>query len=99
MYNSISIKMINEILNNNQNKKILDIRDKYEYILSHIPRAINIPYNYLITIPNNYLNIYTTYYIYCDNGIKSRKLCDYLSNLGYKVVDLIGGYKEYLDDK
>ena len=99
MNNSIDIKEIDRINMNFENKKILDIRDKYEYLLGHIPKAINIPYNYLLTIPENYLNTYTTYYIYCDSGSKSRKLCSFLSQLGFKVVDLIGGYKEYLDDK
>lgn len=99
MNNSINIKEIDKIINTYENKKIIDIRDKYEYILGHIPRSINIPYNYLLTIPQNYLNIYTTYYIYCDNGQKSRKLSPYLNSLGYRVIDLVGGYKEYLDGK
>ena len=104
MYDSIDIKEIDHINitknnNNNYYNVLLDIRDKYEYILGHINNSVNVPYNYLILMPDTYLNFYTTYYIYCDSGSKSRKACIYLKELGYKVVDLIGGYNEYLDGK
>lgn len=103
MYDSIDIKEIDRInigtSSLNYKNVLLDIRDKYEYILGNIPRSINIPSSYLMVMPENYLDLDTTYYIYCDSGIKSRKLCSYLSDLGYKVIDLIGGYKEYLDGK
>ena len=35
------------------------------------------------------------YYFYCDCGTRSRKLCNYLTELGYQVVDLIGGFEHY----
>ena len=98
MYDSINIREVGRINTNNPNNIILDIRDKYEYILEHIPKAINIPYNYLNTIPQNYLNFDNRYFIYCNNGVKSKKLCEYLCTLGYKCVDLVGGYNLYLDD-
>ena len=104
MYNSIDIKEIDRInitntMNTSYKNILLDIRDKYEYILGHIPRSINIPYTYIITMPQNYLNLDATYYIYCDSGSKSRKVCLFLNELGYKAIDLIGGYKEYLDGR
>lgn len=98
MYNYIDIKRIGE-LNLSNNSILLDIRDKYEYILGNIPGSINIPYLYILTIPQNYLKFDTIYYIYCDNGVKSKKICNYLNELGYKTVDLVGGYKEYLDGR
>lgn len=102
MNDSIDIKEIDHInitCNDKFNNVLLDIRDKYEYLLGHIPRAINIPYNYLMFMPYNYLDLDKTYYIYCESGSKSRKLCLYLNQLGYKVIDLIGGYNAYIDDK
>ena len=62
MYDSIDINEIDQIhitsLNtHDSNQRILiDIRDKYEYILGSIKNAVNIPYNYLAVIPENYLN-------------------------------------------
>lgn len=98
MDNSIDIKEIDRIDINNYNV-LIDIRDKYEYILGHIKKAINIPYQYVLTFPDKYLDFDSTYYIYCDCGRKSNKLVNYLKELGYKVIDLIGGYNTYIDDK
>ena len=96
MYNSIDIKEIDRISIDDRNI-LIDIRDKYEYILSHIRRSINIPYNYLNAYYNKYLDFNHNYYIYCDSGNKSRKLCCFLNSIGYNVIDLVGGYKEYVD--
>lgn len=74
---------------------IIDIRDKFQYYLGHIPNSTNIPYIYLIMAPDNYLNKNEKYYFYCEHGEKSRKICMHLQELGYQVVDLVGGYEEY----
>jgi len=97
MYDSLDIKEIDKInITANSPNRLIDIRDKYEYILGSINGSINIPYNYLALMPENYLNFNTTYYLYCDSGSKSRKLCTHLHQLGYHVVDLIGGYNHYI---
>ena len=95
MYKSINIKDIDKI-DINTNNILIDIREKYEYILGNIKNSINIPYNYLMILPEEYLTKDKKYFIYCDSGSKSRKLCLHLINLGYNVVDLVGGMKEYL---
>jgi len=98
MYDSIDIHEIDRIhISNNEGNVLIDIRDKYEYVLGNIKDSINIPYNYLALMPENYLNFLTKYYIYCENGTKSRKLCLILHQLGYKVVDLNGGYRYYIE--
>ena len=83
---------VNEI-NNNMN--LIDIRDNYMYNLEHIPNAINIPMNLLITNPNNYLNKNEDYYIYCNRGINSKRACEILTSVGYNVINIIGGFTEY----
>lgn len=101
MYDSMDINEIDQIhittdntLEENQ-RILIDIRDKYEYILGNIKGSVNIPYNYLALMPENYLKFNSVYYIYCDMGSKSRKLCLHLKQLGYQVIDLIGGYHNY----
>ena len=84
------------IKNKNGNLNVIDIRDKYKYDMSHIDGAINIPYNYLIASPNRYLNKNNTYYIYCYNGHTSRKIGNELTNLGYNIISINGGYNYYL---
>ena len=75
--------------------RIIDVRDNYKYGLGNIPTSKNIPANFLLTNPDNYLNKEDIYYIYCDFGNTSARVCDVLKRKGYKVVNILGGYNEY----
>ncbi len=86
---------IESIINNANNLNIIDIRDNYLYNMDSLPNAKNIPMNFLITNPDNYLNKEEEYYIYCNRGINSKKACEILNNLGYKVINLSGGFERY----
>ncbi len=93
MYEDIDILEIDSIAIDDN---LIDIREKYEYILGSIHKSKNIPYNYLMMMPENYLDKNKTYYLYCDSGSKSRRVCEILNQKGYHTVDLIGGYRRYL---
>ena len=71
---------------------IIDIRDKEDYNEGHIYNAINIPMNDLLNYYFSFLNKSESYYIYCSSGKRSKKVCDILSSLGYKVVNVVDGY-------
>ena len=86
---------IESIVDNINNINIIDIRDNYLYNMGYIPNARNIPMNFLITNPSNYLKKDDEYYIYCNRGINSKKTCEELSKLGYNVVNLSGGFERY----
>ena len=75
---------------------IIDIRKNFMYNLGSIPTSINIPKEYLLVFPDKYLNKDEEYYIYCSGGMESVKVCDTLTNLGYKVINVLGGYHDYL---
>ena len=51
---------------------------------------INLIVNY-----KRYLNKNDKYYIFCNYGSTSSRLCSFLRNNGYDVVNLIGGYQSY----
>ena len=75
---------------------IIDIRNSELYLDGHIPNSVNIdPYN-LANNPENYLDLYKKYYIYCETGNGSLKLCKILSEKGYDVVNLVGGFNSWL---
>lgn len=74
---------------------IIDIRDQYMYNLGNIKNSRNIPMNFLIMNPENYLNKDETYYIYCDSGNRSKRTCLILESKGYDVVNILGGYNGY----
>lgn len=78
------------------NLNIIDIRNNYLYNLGSIPGSKNIPSNYLLMYPEKYLKKEDEYYIYCTQGMESPKLCAKLTKQGYNVVNVLGGYHDYI---
>ncbi len=76
--------------------RIIDIRKSYFHKLGSIPSSKNIPSNFLLMNPEKYLNKDEEYYIYCTQGIESPKVCSKLAKKGYKVVNVLGGYHDYI---
>lgn len=68
--------------------KIIDLREKSLYDISHVEGSINIPYEYLISNYKTILNKSETYYFYCNKGILSNRVVNILSSLGYKAFTL-----------
>lgn len=91
MLKNISVKNIdyNRML-------IIDIRSREKYNTSHIPNSINIEMNKLNNNPEKYLNYSDIYYIYCQYGRTSIKTCINLSKKGYNVVNIMGGYENWI---
>ena len=90
MLESISVAELNNKIN------IIDIRSVEKYNNNHIEGAINIPFDKLLMNPNKYLKKNETYYIYCQRGIQSRKMCLMLKNMGYKAININGGYETWM---
>ena len=76
---------------------IIDIRDQGLYNMGNIPTSVNISYNDLLYNTDRLLDKNKKYYIYCSFGFTSAKLCRYLNSLGYDVVNVVGGYNNYLN--
>ena len=94
---SIDVRKINSLLGHIE---LIDIRDPDEYSEGHIPTAINIPLETLISSPDKYLDRNTDYYLVCSSGNRSSMLCGALLQMGYRVIDVIGGtigYGGYLE--
>jgi rhodanese-related sulfurtransferase len=75
---------------------LIDLRNEQSFNNNHIPGAINIPYEKLIVNPSKYLDKNNKYFLYCQRGITSVKVCKMLAIQGYKVVNIIGGYEEWI---
>lgn len=93
MYKSIGTNELKGLIGQ---ANIIDIRDNYLYKIGNIPSSKNIPANFLIVNPDKYLNKNELYYIYCSFGMQSNKVCSKLSNLGYNVINVMGGYNDYI---
>ena len=78
------------------NPIVIDIRSVQKYNDNHIPNSVNIDYSKLISNPNKYINKVDTYYVYCQKGILSNRVVNYLRGLGYNVIEIIGGYEGYI---
>ena len=68
---------------------IVDLRSPQEYMLSHIPGAVNMPYN---ETDFRRLKINTTYIFYCERGVKSIRICRYLSERGIHCMAVAATY-------
>ena len=79
-----------------KNINLIDIRSVEKYNDNHIPGARNIPKVLLVKNYYNYLNKYEKYYIYCQKGIESSKVCNLLNSLGYHAINVIGGYENWI---
>ena len=79
-----------------KNINLIDIRTEQKYNNNHIPGAINIPMSKLLNTPNNYLDKTQKYYIYCWRGNNSSMVCETLARKGYKTINVIGGYEEWI---
>lgn len=92
MINSISVSELKRLGNVN----LIDIRNVEQYNNNHIGNAVNISSNQLLINPDKYLNKSSRYYIYCQKGIQSRKLCQILTNKGFNVINIQGGYEAWI---
>ena len=92
MFESISVTDLKQL----SNPSLIDIRSIEKYNNKHIMNAVNIPMEQLLIRPEKYLIKENKYYIYCQKGIQSRKLCNILANIGYNVTNVSGGYESWV---
>ncbi|WP_412518630.1 DsrE/DsrF/DrsH-like family protein [Staphylococcus simulans] len=77
--------------------QLIDVREADEYEAGHIEDALNYPLSTLNTkFP---LDQGKTYYIYCQKGGRSQQASQMLSDSGFDVINLNGGYEAYHSQK
>lgn len=75
--------------------KIVDIRENYLYNILRIKNSVNVPFQFLILNPSDYLSKNETYYILCEFGHQSKMVSDILNKEGYDTYNISGGIKAY----
>ena len=83
--------------NLDSDKKLIDIRARYKYLINNIPGRTNVAENELLLNPDHYLDYNKEYVLYCDYGNRSKRVVNYLNSKGYKVYNLVGGFNSYLN--
>lgn len=91
-YKIISQKKAKEMMEENKDYVILDVRTDWEYNSGHIPGAINIPnedigHEEIEALPDKEQLIL----IYCRSGYRSKQAASKLAVLGYKNIYEFGG--------
>lgn len=73
---------------------IVDVRSTNRFGSGHIPMAVNLPLERIekgyVSLPKN-----RTLILYCDTGGASTKAAYKLSEMGYRVLNCVGGLKNY----
>ena len=73
---------------------IVDVRTSKKFQQGHIPMSINVPMDKIekkqVNLPKGKILI-----VYCDTGGSSILAARLLSQMGYKVINCIGGLQNY----
>jgi len=88
-------RTLSDVLNS-KNYIVVDVREDYEYLESHIVGSINIPYTKIDKNVN--LDKNKTILVYCKSGKRSKIAYDKFKELNYDVIDL-GAYDKVTLDK
>lgn len=88
-------KNLEEMLQDNHPKILIDLRRKEDYRKETIPGAVNIYHGdflrYVPRLPEN-----KRIYLFCYTGDTSDELAEYLSEKGYDAYSIEEGYHAYL---
>lgn len=76
---------------------ILDVREPDEWESGHIPGAKHIPLGEINRALNE-LDPKQETIVVCRSGNRSGRACDYLSGLGYNVVNMPSGMSDWFGD-
>ena len=76
--------------------QLIDIREEDEYKGGSIKGAKNIPMGKILADPEKYLDKEKEYYLLCQSGARSSRLCSSLAKDWYKVINVSGGYGSYV---
>lgn len=69
---------------------LLDVREKVEYAMGHVPTAVNLPLSEFVSSYQT-LDKDKFYHIICQSGSRSEQAAVFLSQQGYQVVNVAGG--------
>ena len=87
---------MNEIVEKMEDTAMLvDVRTKEEFILGHIPNAINIPVDEL---SDDIAEKDTKIYVYCRSGNRSATAKNNLLKMGFTNVEDLGGIHQWQGD-
>jgi rhodanese-related sulfurtransferase len=97
-YNSITPEELSNLISSSS-VVLVDIRTQEEYESGHIPNTeynIDVKYDSFLDKANLLLDKDTPVALYCRSGNRSKNAAKTLSMMGYNVVELDGGYNDWV---
>ena len=87
---SITVQELHNLMNNNEQITLVDVREKEERVMASIDVSTHVP---MMAIPHQLelFNKNETIYLYCHSGVRSAQACLYLEQQGFDSVNIIGG--------
>lgn len=85
---------VEERINKNEDVNIIDVREDVEWTSGHIPQAKHIPLGQLMQRLDE-LDQNKEYIMVCAGGNRSSLACEFLSEKGYNVTNLVGGMSRW----
>lgn len=83
-----------------ENAVLLDVRTPEEFAEGHLEGAVNMDwYQTDFTSKLESVDRDSKVYVYCKKGGRSAEAAKLMDSLGYKVIDLTGGYDAWLNAK
>ena len=88
---AITCAKMKQMLDEEKDVVLIDVRSKEEYETQHLSKAINIPNERIKTITENEdITKDTKIIVYCRSGARSKNSANELINMGYKNVYDLG---------
>ena len=91
-------KTVDELQNDQREKLVIDIRSEEDYIKETYPGAKHIFWeifmDHIGEIPKD-----QPVYLFCYTGQRSDEIAEELSDKGYEIYSIEGGYRSYLRKK
>jgi rhodanese-related sulfurtransferase len=97
---SIDINEAVERLHAEEGAVLLDVREPGEYVMGHIPGAVNLPLSRIQYVEEKAPNMAKPVFVYCMSGMRSRRAARFLRSMGFREVKnagAIGGYRGELE--
>lgn len=86
---------LKEILVEEQSMRLIDVREDIEFMLGHVPQAVNVPLSDFTSRIASFSKE-ETYYVICRTGNRSDFACKYMTSLGFKkVFNVLPGMHEW----
>jgi rhodanese-related sulfurtransferase len=95
---TIDTHELKNLLDNEPNLCLIDVREQEEWDEAHIPGAIHIPKGELTTKINAYMaDKNHPLYLHCKGGVRSMIAAQWLMDMGYQeVYSVDGGISEWM---